>query len=348
MPAFVPPATAVAGPPEGMKPPEEWTDEELYAYATRWGRLKRSVRDILHNDSLVAGFSILAFFVVVAIYEVALHGSQVGSFPFNGAWALNNVKPLGPSRQYPFGILSGIGVDLLPALAQSTPWDLLIFGTILLGSFAIGSVLGTYAGFTGGVSDSLLTGFSDIVLAIPPFFFVVILYIGIAPLIRPFSLDLWIFILLFIFVLFPYYARPIRARAERVSREPYVEAARAAGASRGHVLRGHVYPNSLAPAFAQMPVDIFNIFFVLTVFSLLGCYAHTGHGTEYAFTLVLPYYRFPEWGNLLAWGACYGWSPLPGTNWWWMYTFPALVILLFGVAVTLACDGMEQLLHGRT
>jgi peptide/nickel transport system permease protein len=346
LPPPPPPPAPTTG--AGMKPPEEWTDEELHAYATQRGRLTRALRDVAQNESLVAGLALIGFFLLLGLYELFLHGDQVGTLPFNGVWALNDVTPIGPTREFPFGILAGFGVDLYAALGQATPWDLLIFGSIILGSFAIGSLLGTYAGYVGGFGDSLLTGFSDIVLAIPPFFFVVILYIGISPLIRPFTLDLPVFILLFIFVLFPYYARPIRARAERVSREPYVEAARAAGASKGRILRGHVYPNSLSPAFAQMPVDLFNIFFVLTLFPLLGCYAHTGHGTQYAFTSILPNYRFPEWGNLLAWGACYGWSPIPATNWWWMYFFPAVVILIFGLAVTLACDGMEKLMHGRT
>ncbi len=337
-----------AGPDEaGPKPPEEWSDEELYEYATRRGRLARSVRDLLHDDSLVAGVALLGFFGVVALAELAYRGAAgIGTMPFNAAWALNNVTPLGPQRAYPFGILAGLGVDLWVAIWQSAYWDLVIFGSIILGAFAIGSLLGTYAGFQGGLLDSFLTGFSDIVLAIPPFFFVVILYTGIAPLIRPFTLDLWVFIGLFIFVLFPYYARPVRARAERVTREPYVEAARAAGASDRRLLGRHVYPNSLAPAFAQMPVDVFNIFFVLTVFPLLDCYARNSKG-NYGFVPIYPYYRFPEWGNLLAWGACWGWNFDWAVNWWWMYTFPALMILVFGLSVTLACDGLERLLHGR-
>ena len=33
-------------------------------------------------------------------------------------------------------------------------------------------------------------------------------------------------------------------------------------------------------------------------------------------------------------------------GYWWMYTFPAAVIVLFGIAVALFYDGAERLLAG--
>jgi peptide/nickel transport system permease protein len=149
-------------------------------------------------------------------------------------------------------------------------------------------------------------------------------------------------------VLWPYYARPVRARAERVAREPYVEASRAAGASSTRLLTRHVLPNSLYPVFAQIPIDVYNIFFVLTVFPYLGCISlRTGGSAGYAWLTPLPTIPFPEWGTILAVGACYGWQPIWNLNFWWMYAFPAAAIVLFGIAMALTCDGMEQLLHGR-
>jgi peptide/nickel transport system permease protein len=342
-------ATVAAPPPPVLsaeRDPADWTDEELFAVAVRRGALQRLVNEVRRNTQLLAGGGILLFFLLIAGVEIALHGAAVNAFPFNGAWALNTVHPIGPSPGHPFGVLAGLGIDLYNAVWQSTPWDLLIFAIILFLAVGAGTLLGAWAGFAGGWADSLLTGFADIMLAVPPFFLIIILYYGVAPLL-PLSDAFPTFLLLFALVLFPYYGRPIRARAERVSREPYVEAARAAGATRGRLLARHVLPNSLYPAFAQIPIDVFNIFFVLTVFPFLGCLNRTGSSPNYAYISPLPNYRFPEWGNLLANGACYGWNVLPSVNWWWMYTFPAAVIVLFGLAITLACDGIERLLNRR-
>ena len=152
---------------------------------------------------------------------------------------------------------------------------------------------------------------------------------------------LLVFGLLFGAILWPYYARPVRALALEVSRERYVEAARAAGASGRRLVARHVLPNSLAPIFAQAPIDVYTVFFVLTVFPFLGCFSPIP-------TLsVLPTTAFPEWGNLLALGACHGWSVLGGVGFWWMYTFPLAAIVVFGLGVSLLCDGAERYVSGR-
>ncbi|MCI4368543.1 MAG: ABC transporter permease subunit, partial [Thermoplasmata archaeon] len=244
---------------------------------------------------------------------------------------------------HPFGILNGIGIDVMVGLVQATPIDLLLVGGTILCAVAIGVLLGSYGGYSRGLGDWLVTTTSDIVVGVPPFFFVLVLFLGIQPFV-PADWALASFGLLFAAVLWPYYARPVRARAKLVSQAPYVEAARAAGAGDRQLLVRHVIPNSFYPVLAQVPVDVYNIFFVLTVFQFLGCFG--GGAKGFFLTLTpLPGPSFPEWGYLLALGACYGWSILPGLNHWWMYTFPALTILLFGIAVTLTCDGIERLIR---
>jgi hypothetical protein len=56
---------------------------------------------------------------------------------------------------------------------------------------------------------------------------------------------------------------------------------------------------------------------------------------------ILPSVNFPEWTWILANGA-YGWVPSSTVNLWWGSIFPALWILLFGLGVTLTCDGLNQ------
>jgi peptide/nickel transport system permease protein len=334
-----PPAPAFLG-----EEREEWTDEELEEIATRRGRLRRFAKELVRNPTLLLGFSLLAAFIALATGEVLRVGTSVGNLVINYQWATGLIPP-GPSLQHPFGVLRGLGVDGVDAALEATPWDLVIVGIVFLLAIPAGALVGTYAGYAGGPVDVLLTAWSDLILAVPPFFLVIVLLAGLAPFLLH---DLFgAFVGLFGFVLFPYYARPIRARAERIAREPFVEAARASGASRSHILFRHILPNSLYPAFAQIPIDVYNIFFVLTVFPYVGCLSLLSGGSATWIT-PLPTHTFAEWGNLIAWGACFGWSFVPELNFWWMYLFPALLLLLFGAAVMLTCDGLEQLLHGRT
>jgi ABC-type dipeptide/oligopeptide/nickel transport system permease subunit len=132
-----------------------------------------------------------------------------------------------------------------------------------------------------------------------------------------------------------------------VADEPYVEAARASGARPWRILRRHVLPNSVFPVLAQVPVDVYNIFFVLSAFPFFECFSGLGSSRGGLVTVTqspLPSPSFPEWGNLLANGACWGWSILPSLNQWWGYAFPAAAIFGFGLAVTLACDGLLRAL----
>jgi peptide/nickel transport system permease protein len=336
----------VMGPPAPDREAVELTDEEVYEIANRAGRLHRFGRELLQDTPLLVGLLLLAGLGVIAVVELLRYGSSVDTLAINLNWAIL-VTPPGPSWSHPFGIANYLGVDVLTAVLQATPWDLAIVGSILLASVALGVFLGTYTGFTGGPLDYLVSMLCDVFLSIPPFLLVPVLYLGVAtPAFIPPQYDLLTFLIVFIVVIWPYYARPVRARAERVSREPYVEAARASGASPRRVLFRHVLPNSLFPVFAQLPVDLYNIFFVLTVFSYLGCQGHTQSG-NFGWVQVLPSVFFPEWGNLLGIGACYGWSFLPGSDFWWMYAFPLLMIVLFGMSVMLICDGLERMLHGR-
>jgi peptide/nickel transport system permease protein len=180
---------------------------------------------------------------------------------------------------------------------------------------------------------------------VPPFFLVIVLFLGLQRIVPPDD-GLLMFGTVFGLILWPFYARPVRAKAQQVAGESYVDAARAAGATPGRLLSRHVIPNSFFPALAQVPVDVYNIFFVLTVFPFIGCF---GGGANQFFEPIsaLPAPTYPEWGNMLAQGACHGWSPLPELNFWWMYAFPALVVLVFGIAVALLCDGAERLLAAQ-
>ncbi|MGP8072177.1 MAG: hypothetical protein ACLPZM_03500 [Thermoplasmata archaeon] len=56
----------------------------------------------------------------------------------------------------------------------------------------------------------------------------------------------------------------------------------------------------------------------------------------------LPSPYFPEWGNLLGFGTCEGFSFPGGFSYWWMYLFPLLAIVLLGISLGLVCDGIER------
>ena len=330
-PAFVPP----------LPPPDDDDQEPLgpewQVRKPRWVRLRERTRG---NYPLHVGAFLLLGFVLAGVFAELWFGPRLFTLAQNLKLA-SELTPPGPDPAHPWGVIGTLGVDVLQSLWQATPIDLVLIGGSVALAVGVGLLLGAYAGFKGGPVDLVVTFCTDLLTTVPPFFLVMVLFLGLQPYLLP-PAFLVVFGLLYALVLWPYHARPVRARALQVSGETYIEAARAAGATDGRLLARHVIPNSIFPVLAQIPVDVYSFLFVLTVFPFLHCFS----GSLFATLSPLPTSAYPEWGYLLGSGACYGWSPLAQTNHWWMYAFPAAVVVLFGIAVALVCDGLERLLAG--
>jgi len=305
-----------------------------------------------------AGVVVLGAYVGAAVSALIVFRNSVDQVPIDPNW-IPPFSPIGPSWSHPFGVLPGLGTGLFRAVWQATPWDLAIVAAILALDAVLGWVLGALAGACeGSALDSVVVTLGDTFGAIPSFFLVVTLFAGLATAF-PGSTGLPLFVVLFGMVLWPTIARTTRERARSIAREPYLESARASGAGRPYLFFRHVLPGSVSPLLAQLPIDVAPIFFVLTVFPWFWDCAGPGgakvsgpFGDFFVASLPpyspLPAVNFPEWGNLLAIGACSG-LPIStvGGPYWWMFFFPLIAILGLGVAIALVCDGIDRRLSSR-
>ncbi|NNN17225.1 MAG: ABC transporter permease subunit [Thermoplasmata archaeon] len=303
------------------------------------------------------GAGLLACYLAAGISALFVFWGSLGVLTSNPAW-VPPYNPIGPSWSHPFGILDGMGTGLFTAVWKATPWDLAIVFSILALDAALGLLLGALAGMRpGGVVDVVVTFLTDSMGAIPAVFLVIVLFAGIAT-VAPRDANLGLFVLLFGLVLWPTIARTVREKVRTISHEPYVDAARASGASDTRVLVRHILPQSLSPVLAQIPLDVGSIFLVLSVFTWFSNCANPAPPNPQvapspwpvpvlpAFS-PLPYTNFPEWGNLLGTGACWGFTIAIGPVYWWMFVFPLLAIVGLGVAIGLFCDGIDRWLRIR-
>ncbi|MGA7922426.1 MAG: ABC transporter permease subunit [Thermoplasmata archaeon] len=316
--------------------------------ATKPGLPQRPVSSLLEHLpralSFYVGIGIMGFFILAAAYGAwAFRGAGTFLTP-NVNWEAA-IYPPGPSLAHPFGISEVIGVDLYSAMLRATPLDVTLVGTIVVGGAVLGLLVGAASGMAAGIrGDLALTSFMDVFATIPAFFLVFVLYMPIRQFL-PLSWYLPVFAVVFVLVLWPYHARPVRARARQIDTEGFVESARASGAGPWRILRHHVLPNALGPVLAQVPVDVMMVFFALTVFPFVTCLPRVPRGffeETFSSPLPVPIPLVPEWGNLLATGVCFGWSVVPGNNFWWMYAFPAAAIILFCLGITLVADGLGR------
>lgn len=113
-------------------------------------------------------------------------------------------------------------------------------------SLLLGSLLGAAAGFAGRRTDRAVLYLIDVVQAFP----VLVLVAAGAAFLTPSFLTA---ALLIAATGWTDAARLVRAEARRVVTLPFVEAARAAGASRVRILLRHVLPHALPPALSTAP-----------------------------------------------------------------------------------------------
>jgi peptide/nickel transport system permease protein len=316
------------------------TPDEPVAPPSSWARFQRVGLELLDTPTLLLGLALAVFFVVASLDAVVTFGSHLDVMYTRLTWATGAYPP-GPSAAHPFGVMDILGVDEATAIFQATPWDVTLVAGITLPAALLGLFLGSAAGAGNRVATALVITGGDLLLSIPAPFLVILIFLSLSRFLYP-AQYLWVFAIAFVAILWPYHARVVRQRAIIVGQEKYVEAARAAGASRGWVVRRHILPNSFTPVLAQIPVDVASIFFVLTAFPYAGCLGGGGVSSAFSIASPLPSRVFPEWGWLAANGACYGYSVVFAANFWWMYLFPIAVIALFSGTILLLCDGLDR------
>lgn len=149
-----------------------------------------------------------------------------------------------PSIALPLGAGEG-GVDLFAALCHATARGVALALVVTAFGFLVGAPLGTAAGLAGGARASAVSRACDLVQAFPTF----LLALAVLSAVRaPTRAHLAI---VFCIGAWAPFARLAVLSASVLASSPFVEAARALGASRGRVLLLHVLPNVLGPVAVQ-------------------------------------------------------------------------------------------------
>ena len=155
------------------------------------------------------------------------------------------------------------GRDELSRLIWGARVSLYVGGLAVLIALALGATAGVLAGFFGGWVDDVTMRIMDVVLSLPA----LVLAIAITSILGPTLTNAMLAIGL---VYAPTFARVARGPTLTVVRVPYIEAARAIGASNGRIIARHVLPNVAAPILVQMTVSFSTAILTEAALSFLG------------------------------------------------------------------------------
>jgi peptide/nickel transport system permease protein len=167
-----------------------------------------------------------------------------------------------PSSQFLLGT-DGLGRDVLSRVLWGgrSIVGLAVLATAL--AYAVGTAIGLLAGYTRSIVDPLLMRAMDVLLAVPPLLFLLVLATGAGRSIP-------VLVLGVATVHVPSIARIVRAATQEVSTRGYVEAAVARGERVDAVLRREILPNVLGTMLADAGIRLTASILILASVNFLG------------------------------------------------------------------------------
>ena len=272
-----------------------------------WKRFRR------HPGAMV-GFFILILLILAVIFAFLS--------PFDPEKSSIASRFLSPSFQHPMGT-DALGRDLLTRVLYGGRISLTVGILVVIITFTIGVLVGSIAGYAGGMIDNILMRITDAVLTLPSLL-VLSLMSAIQkdveiPILKNNSLlTIAIVIGLLSWMTF---ARLVRAAFLTLRELDFVTASRSMGASPFRIITRHILPNTIGPLIVEATLELGYAIIEESGLSFLG------------FGIQPP---TPSWGNLLSNGQ-ENFLRYP-----WLAVFPGVMIFLAIISVNYIGDGLRD------
>lgn len=290
-------------------------------------------------------------FVLIAVFVASLFAPHLAPCPRDAIQMTYATRPplsAGPSESCPRFWLGSdnFGRDYLTRLLYAARVSLTIALTVSTISTLIGITFGLLAGYFLGWVDIIISRFLEFISTFP---LLVILLILMAILLQnealipipPMLVNLVAFVTdiptregkkvtLVVIALallnWTPTARLMRGMVLSVREQPYIEAARALGASHLRIILRHVFPNAFPPMIVDYTLQLNGVLVLESALSYLG------YGVQDP---------TPTWGNMLAFTQSYMFEHP------WMPLIPGIPILLTSLAINYVGDGLRDALDPR-
>ncbi|MDB5886905.1 MAG: binding-protein-dependent transport system inner rane component [Polaromonas sp.] len=277
-----------------------------------WGRAYQGWRTFARNR-----LAMLGLFIVVALVGVAIFADLLSPYSaYTGD--LRTTRLLPPSWAHWFGT-DDQGRDILSRLIHGSRITLFVVVLVAVLAAPIGLLVGTVAGYAGGLVDAALMRITDIFLAFPRLImalaFVAALGPGIENAVIAIAITSW-----------PPYARMARAETLSIRQTDYIAAVRLLGASPRRIVLRHIMPLCLSSVIVRVTLDMAGIILTAAGLGFLGLGAQP---------------PMPEWGAMIANGRLYV------LDQWWVAAAPGAAIFVISLAFNLLGDGLRDALDPK-
>jgi peptide/nickel transport system permease protein len=260
------------------------------------------------------GLAALAVLAVVAI--LATFGPVLWTIPPEATDPAHGLA--GSSAAHPLGT-DELGRDMLSRLLHGSRVTLLVGLAAMLAALLIGVLVGAVAGFKGGWIDGALMRFTDAMLAVPAFFFILVVITvlgpGVATLILVIGALSWMPV-----------ARVVYGETLRWKTAEFVVAAESLGVAGPRLLLRHILPQAIPSLIVSATLGV--AFAILTESAV----SYLGLGVQPP---------LPSWGNMLQRAQLYVFTaPV-------LAIYPGLAITVVVLAFNFLGDGLRDALDPR-
>jgi peptide/nickel transport system permease protein len=271
---------------------------------------------LVRNPGAIVGAILVTIFVATAAFASVIAPDRPDHQELG---LLRNGQAVGPSWDHWLGI-DTLGRDEFSRIIYGARFSLLVGIVAVAIGLSVGMLLGSVAGYAGGLVDSVIMRAMDVMLAIPQ----LLLAIGIVAALGPGLGKIMVAIGI---VNVPIFARLLRGSVLAQKENDFVMAARAIGVRRRLILSSHIIPNSISPVIVQGTLAMATAIIDVAGLGFLGL------GPQDPAT--------PEWGTMLTNANDY----LVSTP--FLAIVPGIAIVLSVLGFNLIGDGLREALDPK-
>ena len=277
----------------------------------RLTRRQLIMRRFVRNKTAVAGL-----IVIVAMIIIAVIGPYLTNWTYDYVDRRAYLKP--PSERHWLGTTQG-GRDMLALTLRGLRKSLLIGLLVAVLSTTIAAIVGSFAAYFGGWFERIALWVTDLLLVIPSFLLIAVMTTG-----GPKGANAWILLVLLL-ALFGWMlsARVVRSLALSVKERDYVHAAKFMGLSPPRTIVRHILPN---------------------ISSLLIIDATLAVGAAILAETGLSFFGFGVQPPDTSLGTLLGEGARQVNSFPWLFTGPAVTVVLLVLCVNAVGDGLRDAL----
>jgi peptide/nickel transport system permease protein len=293
----------------------------------------------------------ISLVLVSLIFVTSLLAPVIAPFERDAIDLSSDTRPAPPGtvdsqgRVHYLGI-DNLGRDLFTRVLYAARVSMSIAILVVLISESFGTLVGAVAGYYGGKTDAVISRVIEFMLIIP--LLPILLIISAILLRRDIVLPLpgflnrllsalllappreaqkvVVLVLILVFFLWLGAARLMRGMALSLSKQDFVEALRAAGASDARIIFRHIIPNGIAPILVNASLALGGVIVLESALSFLGLGVQD---------------PTPTWGNMLSSSQSYMFQHP------WLPLIPGVLLVIVSIGFNFIGDGLRDALDPR-